>query len=79
MLILCSVYFQIHFSDVVRLGEHDTLTTDDGKHEDIAIDRIEVHEKYVRTPKVNDIAIVYLANDVKFTGKLKFDFFSSLF
>lgn len=68
MLIFFSLFILV-FSDVVRLGEHDTLTTEDGQHEDVDIASIEVHEKYVRTPKVNDIAIVYLKKDVTFTGK----------
>ena len=57
-------------SDFVRLGEYDISRTDDGTHQDMEIFRVFPHRKYVRTPKINDIAIVLLYRDVEFTGKL---------
>lgn len=69
-----SKHFQIE-SDFVRLGEYNTDTTDDGKHIDIAIDRLEKHRDYTKVPKINDIVVITLVHDVEFTGKLK-SFFS---
>lgn len=54
----------------VRLGEYDISTTTDGQHETIRVDRAERHEKFDFVLGVNDIAIVYLKNDVEFTGEL---------
>lgn len=53
---------------VVRLGEHDTRTTTDGKHQDIRVIKDEPHEEFSRQFKINDIAIVYL-EDVTFNGE----------
>lgn len=69
-----SIYFQTK-SNFVRLGEHDTYEFEDDQRVDIDIDRVELHEHYVKTPKINDIAIVYLAHDVEFTGKLTLNLF----
>lgn len=56
-------------SDFVRLGEHDTDASVDANRVDIDIDRIETHNSFVEATKINDIAIVRLKRDVKFTGK----------
>lgn len=55
----------------VRLGEHNTLTTDDGDHVDVPIKDVQMHENYKWLSQINDIAIVYLKHDVDFTGKLE--------
>lgn len=49
---------------------------DDDQSVDIDIDRVELHERYVKVPKVNDIAIVYLVRDVEFTSKISFYLFT---
>lgn len=56
---------------VVRLGEHDTTTTDDGPHKDMLVMRIEKHEDYNDEMRINDIAIIRLWGDVSFTGAAK--------
>lgn len=61
-------------SNFIRLGAHDIPK--DKNYVDINIDRIEKHEHFEPTTKINDIAIVYLSRDVEFTGLLKFDVFS---
>lgn len=55
----------------MRLGEHNIKTTNDGSHDDIAIVRSRPHELYNINNKPNDIAILYLARDATFSGKLK--------
>lgn len=60
---------------MVRLGEYDTNTTSDGAHQDVAIDHVVKHEKFDRKHMINDMAIVHLAHDVDFTGKLEINFF----
>lgn len=65
--------------DFVRLGEHNTNTIDDDNRVDAEIKRVDIHEDYVKVPKINDIAIVHLARDVEFTGKLLRDFSEKLF
>lgn len=54
----------------VRLGEHNVRTTSDGMHNDIPIKLIKIHEKYNGNKRPHDIAIVYLAHDVDFSGNL---------
>lgn len=66
-------------STIVRLGEHDTTTEEDGKHIDVPIARAEKHANYTILTRINDIAVILLAQDVEFTGKLEFDSFQSLF
>lgn len=53
----------------VRLGEYDTSRTDDGPTVDVDIERIESHPRFNKPYMANDIAILYLKNDVEFTGK----------
>lgn len=70
--------FKYNIKQIVRLGEYDILTNTDGQHIDIPVDHVQVHENYnSNITEINDIAIVYLARDVKFTGELKFDFYYS--
>lgn len=57
---------------MVRLGEYDTNTETDGKHIDIAIARHVNHQQYDNLIKVHDVSVVHMAQDVDFTGKLKF-------
>lgn len=52
----------------VRLGEHD-LTSDDGMHQDVTIDLTLPHEDYDNDLLLNDIALIYLDYDVKYTGR----------
>lgn len=53
------------------MGEYDTDSILDGKHIEMGVDRIESHALYHL--QVNDIAVVHMSRDVKFTGELKFD------
>lgn len=62
---------------VVRLGEHDTTTTEDGPHKDVLINYIDKHEDYNETWRINDIAIIHLWQDVSFTGAVEVFFFLS--
>lgn len=55
----------------VRLGEYDTSTTDDGPTVDIDVIRVEKHERFNSTWLMNDIAIVFLKDDVEFTPTIK--------
>lgn len=57
-------------SDFVRLGEYDTDAIENDKRVDIDIDHVGTHENYNNATKINDIAIVYLVQDVEFTGSL---------
>lgn len=52
----------------VRLGEFDTSRTDDGPTVDVDVERVESHPRFNKPYMTNDIAIVYLKNDVEFTG-----------
>lgn len=60
-----------HILYVVRLGEHDTRTTDDGQHKDVRVKNSIPHKEYSGVLDINDIGIVYLARDVIFTGELQ--------
>lgn len=62
----CLFQFKRNF---VRLGEHDTSTDKDGKHQDIDIVGARKHEQYVKNTGIHDIAMVYLKKDVTFNGK----------
>lgn len=53
----------------VRLGEYDISTTEDGKHGTIRVDHAIAHKKFHRGVGINDIALVFLVEDVEFTGK----------
>lgn len=53
---------------VVRLGEYDLTTESDGLHEDVRVTKRDPHENYNKPLGINDIAIVYLARDVKYNG-----------
>lgn len=63
----------------MRLGEYDLSTTTDGIHIDVRIDRVEMHQDHNEYLifHTNDIAMVYLENDVDFTGNRK-NLFSSM-
>lgn len=73
-----SIPFEIK-STIVRLGEHDTTTEEDGKHIDVPIARAEKHEKYNVITRLNDIAVILLAQDVEFTGRLELNSFYSTY
>lgn len=53
----------------MRLNEYDTRTDKDTKHEDVKIARTAPHKDY--DGLINDITIVYLERDIKFTGESK--------
>lgn len=58
----------------MRLGEHDTSTLSDGKHEDIKVSRVDKHPEYNPRDYTNDVAILTLARDVDFgCGNLVFE------
>lgn len=70
--LIIDIFFPVHYeieSEVVRLGEYDTSTEEDGKHIDVPVARAEKYEKYNLITRCNDIAVVLLAEDVEFTGK----------
>lgn len=52
---------------VVRLGEHDTSTDNETSHIDIYIERQKFHPD-LDVIFLNDISILYLQNEVEFTG-----------
>lgn len=52
------------------MAEHDLTTTEDGPHLDVDVAYVDDHEQYDADLDINDIAMVYLENDVEFTGKL---------
>lgn len=54
--------------DIVRLGEHDMSTTDDGAHQDIRVCNADKHEQFNDDLNINDIAMITLVRDVEFTG-----------
>lgn len=53
----------------MRLGEYDITTTSDGPNVDVDVVRVEMHPRYNKPFMANDIAILYLKNDVEFSGK----------
>lgn len=55
----------------VRLGEYDISTTEDGKHETIRVDHAIKHKQFRLGAGINDIALVFLVDDVEFTGKFQ--------
>lgn len=57
----------------MRLGEFDLNAFMDGKYYDVDIARSVRHEHWYREYMINDIAILYLAHDVAFSGS-KFQF-----
>lgn len=56
-------------STFARLGEYDTRSFSDGKHEDINIAQKITHEKWNLNLMINDIAILKLEKDTPFNGK----------
>lgn len=67
---------------VARLGEYDISTTEDGKHETIRVDHAVAHKLFRRGVGINDIGLVYLVEDVEFTGEFQsfvFIFFLRIF
>lgn len=51
------------------MAEHDIGTQSDGPHANILIRKSVKHGQYNVDSKVHDIAIVYLDQDVEFSGK----------
>lgn len=71
--------FRISFDRYfARLGEHDTRTDKDGAHVDIQIERTIKHGHYIGGIYLNDIAMVYLIDDVEFNGMRFFFHFALL-
>lgn len=66
-------YFRRSNLDIVRLGALNISKTDEESTEDVEIDRFVPHPEYDSKLQLNDIAIVHLEHDVKFTGKLIFE------
>lgn len=62
----------------VRLGEYDISTTDDGKHETIRVDHAVKHKQFRYGGGIHDIALVFMVEDVEFTGE-NFEVFCSFF
>ena len=54
---------------VIRLGEHDLTTLDDGPNLDVPVAHAKKHEHYDEDLDINDIAMITLEDDVEFTGK----------
>lgn len=66
---------------MVRVGEHDSTTTSDGVHQDdIRVVRSDAHSHFDKDVMIDDIAILHLARDIRFSGKmnsrLKLEYFS---
>lgn len=59
------------FRIFARLGEYDLETTDEVPHQDVVIARSVPHKEFDPEMKLNDIAIIYLSRDVKFTGEYR--------
>lgn len=60
--------------NVVRLGEHEIGSKMYGPHKDVEIALILSHENFDSVLWINDIAMIYLDQDVEFTG-FNCDFF----
>lgn len=54
----------------MRLGEHDTRLAKDDSRMEVEISSAIPHERFNRTLKINDIALIHLAKHVEFTGRL---------
>lgn len=65
----CYFFACKHHRSLVRLGEHDITSTDDGEVEDVKVVRSLPHENYNKKDGTNDIAMLYLERDVEFTSK----------
>uniref|UniRef100_A0A336L9X9 CSON006991 protein n=1 Tax=Culicoides sonorensis TaxID=179676 RepID=A0A336L9X9_CULSO len=50
----------------IRLGEHDTETEDESQTDDYEVEKIFIHPGYSESTKQNDIALIYLKNEVDF-------------
>lgn len=62
--------FYEYLRALVRVGEHDRLSTTDGEHEDIPIVHVEKHPAYnISGDAKNDIMILFLKHDVQITGR----------
>lgn len=59
---------------MVRLGEHDYRTDTEADHDDVRVVRSVPHSQYDKRLMINDIAILHLARDIHFNGKLHFFF-----
>lgn len=55
---------------MVRLGEHDYESYSDKSAKDVRVARAVPHSQYNPRLMINDIAILHLASDVAFNGKL---------
>lgn len=55
---------------MVRLGEHDYASQSGTAREDVRVSRRVPHSQYDSRLMINDIAILHLARDVNFNGKL---------
>lgn len=60
--------FRISDRKFARLGEYDTRTEEDGVHVDVRIAQTKIHGHYDKKIFFNDIAMIYLAEDVEFNG-----------
>lgn len=68
--ILMKYNFYEYLRALVRVGEHDRLSTTDGEHEDIPIVHVEKHPAYnISGDAKNDIMILFLNHDVQITGR----------
>lgn len=69
-----------HFSfssDIVRLGEYDLASLDDGEHVDIPIDRFDMHTNHTSYLVFHtlDVGLVYLKEHAKFNGNSEYHLF----
>lgn len=53
-----------------RFGEHDVRTEADGPHVDVPVARWEQHHGWNEPLLINDVAMVRLAQDIIFNGKI---------
>lgn len=66
--ILTSAHCVNNYLQVVRLGEHDISSSDDGAL-DFSIEKMTTHTDYMLNTVQNDIAIIKLKTKVQVTGK----------
>lgn len=54
----------------VRLGEHDLSRTDEAQHVDVPVVKVLKHPNYTRSNGRNDIALLYLGENVQFSARI---------
>ena len=55
---------------LVRLGENDVQKSNDGRHEDVPVEKATSHPEFDSDLMINDIGMVHLQDHVNFSSKL---------